>query len=138
MHIAARNVASGLHIDRFDGHFVQIAGEKRWILFPPDHGTILHQGSWHCAVNPDKPDIAAFPSMAAARGLEAILRPGDVMYFPTGWFHKVRNLSSIGISMSFFFDPQFGEQRKIPPSLAFAEAQVSRQAAQGEQEEPRQ
>jgi hypothetical protein len=105
-HIAPRGVTSSLHFDDHDGHAVQIEGTKKWILFPPDHAEILSLRVKHCDANPDPPDYERFPNLREARGMVAVLEPGDALYFPTGWFHKVRYLSRYGVSMTFFFEPK--------------------------------
>jgi len=36
-------------------------------------------------VNFEKPDYRRFPKFRSARGLEAVLGPGDVLYLPSYW-----------------------------------------------------
>jgi len=50
---------------------------------------ILDDG--HCdadalQVNFEKPDYRRFPKFRNARGLEAVLGPGDVLYLPSYWY----------------------------------------------------
>ncbi len=46
-------------------------------------------GSSSEVVNIDEPDLHRFPRFAAARSLECMLEPGDVLYIPPLWFHHV-------------------------------------------------
>ena len=39
----------------------------------------------HLQVNFEKPDYRRFPKFRHARGLEAVLGPGDVLYLPSYW-----------------------------------------------------
>ncbi|MCC5898584.1 MAG: cupin-like domain-containing protein [Phormidium sp. BM_Day4_Bin.17] len=96
-----------LHYDTFDGTLIQLAGQKRVVLFPPSQLSNLypfplighlHHGlklrSWFSQVYPDKPDFEAFPGLEDAfkHRYEVILNPGDVLYLPVGWWHEVSAL----------------------------------------------
>lgn len=79
----------------------QISGEKRWRLLPPDAGVL------------DR-DLGGIGGQGggttAARGLEAVLRPGDVLVFYPGWTHGTETLSKKSLSMSKqFSDPSSPE-----------------------------
>ena len=60
----------------------------------------------YAQVDVEKPDLARFPALARARGLEALLRPGDCLWMPSYVWHYVRQLEpgSECISLSFGFD----------------------------------
>ncbi|MFP4653986.1 MAG: cupin-like domain-containing protein [Phormidium sp.] len=96
-----------LHYDTFDGTLIQLAGQKRVVLFPPSqlsnlypfplighlyHGLKLR--SWFSQVYPDNPDFEAFPGLKYAfkHRYEVVLNPGDVLYLPVGWWHEVSAL----------------------------------------------
>jgi hypothetical protein len=38
--------------------------------------------------------------LARARGLEAFLEPGDVLYWPSFWFHGVVNLDALSLAIA--------------------------------------
>jgi ribosomal protein L16 Arg81 hydroxylase len=40
-----------------------------------------------------KPDYEKYPNFATAQSNELITRPGDVLYFPTSWFHYIISLN---------------------------------------------
>lgn len=82
---------------------IQIRGRKRVLLFPPSEAGRLYFPSWfeespppfrvpHATeVDLEAPDFERFPALAAARGVEAVLAPGDALYWPPFWSHHVRN-----------------------------------------------
>lgn len=93
-----------LHYDPVDGTLMQLHGEKKLILFPPDqlenlypfplhahlrHGLKLR--SWFSQVYPDRPDFEAFPKLrdALQHRYEVILQSGEVLFIPVGWWHEV-------------------------------------------------
>ncbi len=96
-----------LHYDTFDGTLIQLAGQKRVVLFPPSQLSNLypfplighlHHGlklrSWFSQVYPDNPDFETFPGLKEAfkHRYEVVLNPGDVLYLPVGWWHEVSAL----------------------------------------------
>ena len=63
---------------------------------------------------PDAPSLDADRAAAArARGIEIVLRPGDMLWMPRGWWYVVQQLprGMPNLSLSFWSDdtPPFGE-----------------------------
>lgn len=102
---------SCLHYDPMDGTLSQICGCKRVILYPPSQLYNLYPFSvWnhlryglklrsvYSQVYPDAPDLEAFPKFqqAEVHRQETLLRPGDVLFIPAGWWHEVQSLSEGG------------------------------------------
>lgn len=86
-----------LHCDYDDNLFAQLWGEKRIFLAPPHHGDLLYAREanpllFGSPVDPEAPDYARFPLARQAALVELIVRPGDMLYVPAGWFHQVRAL----------------------------------------------
>jgi lysine-specific demethylase 8/hypoxia-inducible factor 1-alpha inhibitor (HIF hydroxylase) len=96
-----------LHYDPTDGILMQLHGQKKIVLFPPAqlsnlypfplsvhlwHGLKLR--SWFSQVYPDKPDFEAFPNFRQAlqHKQEIILKAGELLFIPTGWWHEVTAL----------------------------------------------
>ncbi|MBD2089145.1 cupin-like domain-containing protein [Microcoleus sp. FACHB-1515] len=96
-----------LHYDPTDGTLMQLFGEKKLLLFPPDqianlypfpiavhlrHGTKLR--SWFSQTYPNKPDFESFPNLkiALAHAQEVVLKAGDLIFLPVGWWHEVTSL----------------------------------------------
>lgn len=67
----------GTHWDDHDVVVVQVEGAKRWRLFGPTRRVPLHRD----VAEPDPP-----PTEPVA---DLVLRPGDVLYLPRGWWHAV-------------------------------------------------
>lgn len=56
---------------------------------------------------------AKFPELLALPRLTAWLRPGEMLYLPTGWFHEVSSFKSPHIAVNYWFIP--------PANSAFAD-----------------
>lgn len=86
-----------LHYDvrHLHAFIFQIYGEKEVTLFSPDQGPCLYPQDEY----PNKsrlpvdrePDLDEFPLFARAKPVEATLRPGEVLFIPSGWWHSARN-----------------------------------------------
>ena len=81
-----------LHQDSYsvDVLHAQIVGEKLWYIMGPDAELLpgLHGGL----------DIQALCDSPATRLTRVVLKPGDVLYLPAWWFHRIELLSdSIGL-----------------------------------------
>jgi hypothetical protein len=83
--------------------FLQVFGEKEWIVYPPEDTMglspkIERTPYFFSDFNPirdqDKGDNKAL------KGYRTVLGPGDVLYLPSFWWHFVRNLSDC-ISVGF-------------------------------------
>lgn len=90
----------------------QLAGEKELILFSPDDSKYLYPKSgaeFNVSSIPDIENVALekFPLFINATKLVAILKPGESIYFPSGWWHTAKMLSfsiSIGIDVANEFN----------------------------------
>lgn len=87
-----------LHCDFDDNIFAQIWGTKRIFLAPPHHDEFLYVREanpvlFGSPVDPEAPDDERFPLACQANLIECIVRPGDLLYVPAGWYHQVRALS---------------------------------------------
>lgn len=67
----------GVHWDDHDVVVVQVEGAKRWQLFGPTRRMPLHRD----VAEPEPP-----PDVPVA---ELVMRPGDLLYLPRGWWHAV-------------------------------------------------
>jgi Cupin-like domain len=109
--LGPRGTITPLHRDGVNVLLCQVRGSKRVLLMPAlaapwlagDHVS-------HSRFDPARPDFDAFPTMRAMPILEARLSPGDAIFMPAGWWHKVIALSaSISVSYTSFRLP------KLPP-----------------------
>src|SRR5579871_986720 len=74
--IGQRGATTRLHQDSYfvDVMHAQIVGEKHWCVMAPEA----------CA-----PDFASLAADPATRLMQCVLKPGDVLYLPALWWHRV-------------------------------------------------
>jgi lysine-specific demethylase 8 len=53
-------------------------------------------------VDLDAPDLARFPDAAGLPFADCLLRPGQLLFIPRGWWHYVR-AATISFSVSFWW-----------------------------------
>jgi hypothetical protein len=120
--------ASGpiIHRDRFMTHswLSQVAGEKTFWAVSPEESAFMYQDP----ANPDhsmvnsmvEPDLGRFPLFTRARVFGGILRPGETVFIPAGWWHTAECLNlSISLSGNFVNDSNFPLFRDITTLPAF-------------------
>jgi hypothetical protein len=95
------------HFDRQDNFNVQVTGRKRWTLFAPGDSDNLYflqevPVPIYSPVDVEHPDMRRHPRFRAAQPYETVLRPGDVLYLPAGWWHHVRTLE-MSITLNFWW-----------------------------------
>ena len=101
-----------LHYDPMDGTLVQLHGEKKVILFAPQQSADLYpfpisvhlrhglrMRCWFSQVTLLNPDFESFPNFRQAwpQRIEVILKAGETLYIPAGWWHEV---TALGTEMS--------------------------------------
>jgi hypothetical protein len=103
---ASEKPVTGLHCDCRHGLLCQVFGKKRVILYSPDQENLVyayrafntHRPCW---TGPDKPDYDNYPLFRQAKALDVILKPGEALFIPAGWFHCVFGLEPVmSISMA--------------------------------------
>jgi lysine-specific demethylase/histidyl-hydroxylase NO66 len=87
------------HYDVHDVFVLQVAGEKHWRIHPPVIADPLRTQPW----NDRAAEVAA-----AAEGepvIDAVLRPGDVLYLPRGYLHSATALGEISVHLTVGIHP---------------------------------
>lgn len=103
---------TGMHNSHADNLFVQVYGEKEWVLYPHYFVPLIDppsttggtyriapkRGKFQQPFNAFKPDFEDYPLYQYIDGYHVILKPGDLFYNPPYMWHTVRNnTDSIGI-----------------------------------------
>lgn len=102
------------HYDRMDNVACVAAGRRRFTLYPPEAIGDLYVGPVDrtmagqpvaLAVDSD-PGDPRFPRFEAIRdsALIAELEPGDAIYIPKLWWHKVEALDPVNLLVNFWWD----------------------------------
>lgn len=101
--ISCRGARTRLHRDPYgtDAVLCQFYGSKKVVLYDPRDQPKVMNGTQF--VDPRRPDLKRFPSWPEVTPvMEDILRPGEIMFTPSGWFHDVLSMTdSISITWNF-------------------------------------
>lgn len=103
--IGGKNSQTGLHNAHADNLFVQVYGEKEWVLYPNDfmpiidppsttsgtHRVAPKRGKYGQPFDPFKPDYEDYPMFKHIDGYHVVLQPGDILYNPPYMWHAVKN-----------------------------------------------
>ena len=96
--------------------FIQIKGEKKWVIYAPNErifidGIAERRPYYYSHANPNNLNDPNYPLLKHAIRYEVTLNEGDVLWFPSFYWHYVENLSeNIGVTYKF---TEFGEAFKI-------------------------
>lgn len=92
---------TGMHYDTSDNFFMQLYGQKRWVMSKPNSIFNLHPRSALSKrpaisdFNPQKPDFVKFPRAKKAKFYDLTMNPGTVLYIPAYWWHQVESCSTV-------------------------------------------
>jgi lysine-specific demethylase 8 len=96
---------TGYHIDWIDNILAQISGRKRVWLVPPSSSKAMYPSNKYdyrstlSEVEPNSWNAKHHPLFATVRPIEIILEPGQMLFIPRGWWHRVLSLTpSISIN----------------------------------------
>jgi Cupin-like domain len=103
------------HHDTFDNIACVIAGRRRFTLFAPELIGKLYVGPIDntmagapvsLAASADGPEDGEFPLFAPIRdqALRVELEPGDALYLPKLWWHKVESLAPLNGLVNYWWD----------------------------------
>jgi hypothetical protein len=95
-----------LHYDIMHLHawITQLHGDKEFTLYSPDQTELLYPRSdlpWQSAIrNHHNPDFERYPLFRRARARKVVIRAGETLFLPCGWWHTARSLM-MTISVAF-------------------------------------
>lgn len=108
--ISHKGVFTQSHFDELENFNVCLEGSKRFVLAPPGFWEYYPRslrrgfGDKSKVFDFDDVDWARYPKLAAklAQRRELILRPGEMLYLPLGWWHQAESLDDMNINMNFW------------------------------------
>jgi hypothetical protein len=92
---------TGLHYDTSENFFMQMYGQKRWLISEPNSFLNLHPRSplsnypKITDFNPLKPDFEKFPKARKVKFYDLTINPGSVLFVPAYWWHQVMSYNTI-------------------------------------------
>lgn len=102
------------HNDPLDNIACNIAGHRRFTLFPPEQIGNLYMGPLHVTpagtpismVHLTEPDLDRYPRFADALSCAMIaeLEPGDALFIPYQWYHHVEALDPLNILINYWWN----------------------------------
>ncbi|GIZ46742.1 hypothetical protein CKM354_000985500 [Cercospora kikuchii] len=128
---------TALHKDNYENVYVQVRGEKHFVLLPPiempcvnevpiqfaryqptgdDQSTLEPQAYEDSELvptpiwDPDEPDARASLYSKSSKPMRVTLYEGDMMYLPAMWYHKVSQSSGeegYSCSVNYWYDMDF-------------------------------
>jgi len=100
---------TGLHYDSQYNFFIQLYGNKRFLLSEPDSFLNLYPRSAFSNYprvtnfNPLKPDFERYPKARKVKYFDVMMKPGSVLFISPFWWHQVISYSTI-ISLNIWLD----------------------------------
>ncbi|XP_062554914.1 bifunctional peptidase and arginyl-hydroxylase JMJD5 [Armigeres subalbatus] len=106
--LGPKGTVSPLHTDPSHNLLCQVFGSKTIILASPDDTPNLYPHEHFILANTSRVDVKnvdydRFPLVRAVRLRRLVLRRGEVLYIPPGWWHFVESLAP-SFSVSFWFE----------------------------------
>lgn len=90
-----------VHHDQVNVLAAHICGRKRWRLVSPHQTSLLYNYlAVFSKVDLEHPNLEQFPLLKDVDVLEVVLKPGEMIFVPIGWWHHVKALD-VSISLSF-------------------------------------
>ena len=126
--IGDERAVSSTHKDPYENIYCVVAGTKEFTLLPPTDAPYLYRKPYPIGkytesfdiekqegtvpwipVDPDDPDLTKYPLFAHASPIVVQVEKGDVLYLPSLWFHKVKQVPEDGrcIAVNYWYDMRF-------------------------------
>ena len=122
-----KNAISSLHKDPYENIYCVVTGRKHFVLLPPTDLPFLYRNLYPTAnynaaleiesvenspkipwipVDPGNPDFEQYPLFRHASPIRVTLDPGDILYLPSLWYHKVSQ-DDCTIAINYWYDMKF-------------------------------
>lgn len=126
---------TALHRDNYENIYIQIAGRKHFVLLPAlcqpcineqelPSATYVRDGDYNLVLqmddgaslvpfatwDPDDPEKCKTKYSHLAKPMRVTLNPGDMLYLPAMWYHKVSQSCSqegICVAVNYWYDMEF-------------------------------
>jgi hypothetical protein len=90
-----------IHHDQVNVLAAHICGRKRWRLVSPRQTPLLYNYlAVFSKIDLENPDLEKYPLFKQVDVLDVVLKPGEMIFVPVGWWHHVKALD-VSISLSF-------------------------------------
>jgi hypothetical protein len=109
-------VRTWLHYDNNGCHNLnaQVQGHKRCVLYSPEDLPLLHpyplggdNPAHNCSrIDVERPQPELAHDLAQARGWQAELVTGDLLFIPAWWFHSFVHLGEFNANVNFWWKPE--------------------------------
>lgn len=92
MVIGGKDAGMFIHADNFNTSVwqIQLSSWKDWLVCKPEHEDVLlalqQRGD-----DPFAPDFDKYPELRKAQCRVVRIRPGDIIFYPSNWWHATRN-----------------------------------------------
>lgn len=95
VNFCGRRMFPYLHIDDLGVHafITQHYGEKEFIVYPPDQEPYLYRKGrerFSLIQDVDDQQQEEFPLFAKAKAIRVVLKPGESVFMPCGWWHTTK------------------------------------------------
>lgn len=105
--LGPKGISTPLHHDPYHNLYVQAWGFKTVHLYHPRDSDKLYPFETRLLkntsrVNAGQPDLSKHPLFANACQMHGLLRPGDILWIPKGWWHFIK-AETASLSVSFWW-----------------------------------
>ena len=102
--VGAEGTGMEMHKDnlRTDIWTAQITGEKQLVACNPSKSGAVYAEEYgdRANVNAFDPDMDAFPKFADADCVWGALQPGEILHWPSTWYHQSKNTRGVSLAVS--------------------------------------
>ncbi len=101
-----------IHFDAVDNFVVPIFGTKTFYLYPPTDAHFLYshniasKGRFNFCQIASRflVDQKRYPLFTQAKCYKVIIKPGNILFIPIGWWHEVHTHTARAASITYFFN----------------------------------